>query len=274
MSRVEPNRESLRVVAENRQRRRYEELVEHYRLKILEGEFREGDSLPSEREMSEQFGVGRSSVREAMFTLSRLGLLRLQSGARARVARFSPQAIVRELTNVTKLMLRSPEAIKEMQHTRMIVESGLAREAARKASDAAIEDIRQALQANYDAIGNQELFMRSDVAFHFAIASAVGNRILVAALQGLADWLYDQRRVTMLNGALQTENYEQHRDIFRAIEARDCVRAHTLMEEHIIEVGRKYWRTLTDEPSAAAAALPISVPSLAGKPNRAKQKRA
>lgn len=237
---------------EERQRRRYDELVEHYRLKILEGQLRDGDKLPSEREMSEQFGVGRSSVREAVFTLSRLGLVTLQSGARARVTKFSPRVVVRELTNVAKLMLRSPEAIKDMQHARMIVESGLAREAAKKASDAAIEDIRKALRDNQDAIGDQERFMRTDVDFHFAIASAVGNPILLAALEGLADWLHDQRRVTLLNGALQTENYQEHKDIFLAIESRDPLRAFTTMEEHILEVGRKYWRSLTDNDAAVS----------------------
>lgn len=250
-------------------RRRYEELVEYIRLRILDGRLREGDRLPSERQLTERFGIGRSSVREAMFTLSRLGLIRLKTGARAEVVAFNPRGVVTQLSEVARTMMRSPATIMEMQQTRRIVESGLAREAALRATPAAIEAIRLALDENAAAIGDSERFMRSDVAFHYAIAAAIGNQILLAALEGLADWLFDQRRVTIRNGALQTENYRQHRDIFDAIAARDPVRAYETMDAHIQEVGRKYWMSLTDEvpkaPRKPAASRRTPRASAAGR---------
>src|SRR5687767_11434350 len=95
---------AMRVATEDdRQRRRFQEIAEHYRLKILEGRIRAGDRLPSERDISEEFGVGRSSVREALFILSRLGLISLSGGARARVTAPDPQVIFRELSGIAML---------------------------------------------------------------------------------------------------------------------------------------------------------------------------
>ena len=56
-------------------RKRYEEIAEHIELQIFSGKLAEGSKIPSERELMERFGVGRSTVREALFALQRKGLL-------------------------------------------------------------------------------------------------------------------------------------------------------------------------------------------------------
>jgi DNA-binding FadR family transcriptional regulator len=239
---------------DDRQRRRFQEIAEHYRLKILEGRIKAGDRLPSEREISEEFGVGRSSVREALFILSRLGLVSLTGGARARVTEPDPQVIFRELSGIAMLMLRSPEGVKELQHVRTVVESGLARQAAISASDEAIEQIRRALKENEKAINDHERFVVTDVAFHRAIAEAVGNSIFSAMLDGLTEWLSEQRRVSGRNNMLHTV-LQQHERVFLAIEARDPTAALIAMETHLQEVMKNYWRSMIlwgeQTPSAA-----------------------
>ncbi len=230
---------------DDRQRRRFQEIAEHYRLKILEGRIKPGDRLPSEREISEEFGVGRSSVREALFILSRLGLVSLSGGARARVTEPDPQVIFRELSGIAMLMLRSPTGVKELQHVRTIVESGLARQAAISASDEAIQQIRLALKENEKAINDPERFVATDVAFHRSIAEAVSNSIFSAMLDGLTEWLFDQRRVSGRSNVLQTEVLQHHERIFRAIEARNPAEALAAMEDHLQAVMKNYWLSMT-----------------------------
>jgi GntR family transcriptional regulator, sialic acid-inducible nan operon repressor len=235
----------MRVSTEDdRQRRRFQEIAEHYRLKILEGRIKAGDRLPSEREISEEFGVGRSSVREALFILSRLGLVSLTGGARARVTEPDPQVIFRELSGIAMLMLRSPEGVKELQHVRTVVESGLARQAAISASNEAIEQIRRALKDNEKAVNDPERFVATDVAFHRSIAEAVGNSIFSAMLDGLTEWLFEQRRVSSRSNVLQSEVLQHHERIFLAIEARDPAEALVAMEDHLHGVTKNYWRSM------------------------------
>jgi DNA-binding FadR family transcriptional regulator len=229
---------------DDRQRRRFQEIAEHYRLKILEGRIRAGDRLPSERDISEEFGVGRSSVREALFILSRLGLVSLSGGARARVTAPNPQVIFRELSGIAMLMLRTPDGVKELQQVRTVVESGLARQAAVSATDEAIDQIRHALKENERAINDHERFVATDVAFHRAIAEAVGNSIFAAMLDGLNEWLFEQRRVSGRSNVLQTEVLQHHERIFLAIEARDPAEALAAMEDHLQAVMKNYWRSM------------------------------
>jgi GntR family transcriptional regulator, sialic acid-inducible nan operon repressor len=222
-------------------RRKYEEIAEHFRLQIYEGYLREGDKLPSERDIAKSFDVGRSSVREAMFTLARLGLVSLQSGARARVKTPGPEEAMRQLTTVVRIMLRSSDAVRQMQQVRLLVESAVARQAALDATSEALAAINKALAVNEAAIGDPERFMRADLEFHHAVADAVRNEMLTAALQSFSTWLYDQRQVTVAKGANQAEVVVQHRAVADAIEARDPVAAFDAMEAHIKVVNHLYW---------------------------------
>lgn len=228
-------------VEEDRSRRRFQDIAENLRLRILEGRLKVGDKLPSERDLSEEFGVGRTSVREAIFILSRLGLVSVVRGGGIRVTEPDPNVIFRDFAGVAQLMLRSPIGVRELQQVRNVVESGLAREAALRATDQAIQAIRRALKDNERTIGDRERFIATDVVFHRSIAVAVGNSVFLAALDGLNDWLFEQRRVSGSHGVPMAEVFTQHERVFEAIAARDGLRAHQAMEQHLLDVARNYW---------------------------------
>ena len=65
-----------------RRRKLYEEIVDRLEALMLDGTLAPGDQLPSERELMVTFQVGRTAVREALFALSRMGLISLQNGAK------------------------------------------------------------------------------------------------------------------------------------------------------------------------------------------------
>ena len=235
------SRATKRPVVEERQSRRFRPIADHYRLAIIERRLKPGDKLPSERVISEEFGVARSSVREALFTLSRLGFVSISEGARARVTEPDPRIIFRELGGVAAMMLHSADGVRELQLVRHVIETGLARQAAISASDTAIGDIEAALRANQVAIkGKAAAFVRTDVMFHRAIAVAVGNSLMLSLLDGLTEWLTEQRTVRVeAQGAV----FDAHRRIFEAIAARDPGGAHAAMDDHLMEVVKSYWGT-------------------------------
>lgn len=210
-----------------------EQVAEQLEADILEGRLREDDQLPSERELMEQFGVGRPAVREALFYLQRLGLIAINSGTRARVIRPTAEAVMARLSGVTRQLLAKSEGQQYFQEARAMFELSLARYAARHASQEDLANLRQALEDNRNALGDEARFKRSDNDFHGVLASVGHNPIFDAIHEALSEWLDDRRA-----HALQREGEDQaalqaHTEIVEAIESRDPDAAEAAMRRHL-----------------------------------------
>jgi DNA-binding FadR family transcriptional regulator len=225
-------------------RRRYEVVAERIEAQILSGQLQQGARMPSERELMERFAVGRSTVREALLSLRKRGLLETAGGARGRVTFPDPRAIVSELTPAVRHMLVRPEGIRNLQHARAVFETALAREAALRASPEAIQDIGIALSENEASIDDPEAFRRTDLGFHLSIAKAAQNPLFTALHDAMLGWLAEQRSVTRQAGARADVVYAEHRRVYDAIAARDAVGAMAAMEDHLANVVRNYWKAM------------------------------
>jgi len=227
-------------------RKRHEEIAEHIELSILSERIAVGSRLPSERDLMEQFGVGRSTVREALFRLQRMGLVTVTRGAPARAARPTAEAMVNELSGAARHFMASLDGVRHLQHARRLLEVGLARDAALHADTAHLAQLADALAANRAAIGDQPRFVQSDLDFHFTLARISGNPIFTALTQALGGWLGAQRALSARGGATQLDVYGQHAAIYEAVQAKDAVRAEQAMEDHLRQVARLYWRAVAD----------------------------
>jgi DNA-binding FadR family transcriptional regulator len=225
-----------------RSRRRYEEVAEHIELRVLSGEWPTGTRLPSERDLMERFGVGRSAVREALFALKKRGLLDVEGGARARVISPDPRLLVSEIGPIARHMLARPDGVRNFQHARALLEVGLAREAALRATPEGLSGISAALEANRQAIEDPAQFPETDLAFHLAIAQACANPLFTALHNAMLEWLADQRLVSRRAGAQAKTVFAEHKQVHDAILARDAAAAQAAMESHLANVVRNYWR--------------------------------
>lgn len=220
----------------------FEQIAEVLETRIRGRELEEGAELPSERDLMKSFGVGRTAVREALFHLQRMGLVELKSGARARVVAPSPDAVMSSLAGSARYMLSEPGGMRHFQEARILFETGLARDAARLATDHDIAALRQALDENRQAIGDIRRFEVADIAFHLAITRIPKNPIYTALHAAIIDWLVDQRRVSLSYPGQNRVAYEAHAAICEAIAARDETRAATAMREHLEQVMDLYWK--------------------------------
>lgn len=216
-----------------------DEVAHHLEKMIREGEFAEADRLPSERDLMRHFGVGRPSVREALLHLSKMGLVEVRSGERARVTRPTPQFVIDALAGPARHMLAAPDGVRNFQHARIFFEVGLARNAALNASKEDIEAFEEALEANRQSIGDLKRFERTDVDFHYTLALMMRNPIFTAIHEALAEWLLEQRHTTLAAGE-DVKAYEAHRTIFEAVAARDPDRSERAMRDHLDYVARRY----------------------------------
>lgn len=225
--------------------RRHETVAQQIENDILSQRLGVGVSLPSERVLSERFKVGRATVREALLTLRRRGLIEGANGAPARVTGPKVDALIREVSVHARRYSETPEGVRHLQHARALLEIGLAREAALYATDEDRQAIAEALNLNEAAIGNQEQFTQTDIAFHFAIATASHNPIFITLHESMFDWLADQRQVSSRAARLARDVVVEHRRILDAILKRDGAGAADAMEAHLAAVVRAYWAAMT-----------------------------
>jgi GntR family transcriptional repressor for pyruvate dehydrogenase complex len=222
-----------------RRRKLYEEVADHLERMIQDGEFAEGERLPSERELMRQFGVGRPAIREALFHLRKMGLIEIRSGERARVTRPTPQFVIDALAGTARHMIAAPGGVTDFQNARTFFEAGLARHAALHATEEDLASFRAALEANRVSIGDLKRFERTDVGFHYVLALVPRNPIFTAIHAALAEWLLEQRQTTLAPGQ-DLRAYQAHRAIFEAVAAHNPDRAENAMRAHLEYVARRY----------------------------------
>ncbi|MGQ7248984.1 FCD domain-containing protein [Halomonas sp. V046] len=210
-----------------------EQVAEQLEAEILEGRLGENAQLPSERELMEQFGVGRPAVREALFYLQQLGLIAINSGTRARVIRPTAEAVMARLSGVTKQLLSKPAGQQYFQEARAMFEISLARHAAQHASDEDVEALREALAHQRSVLGDEAAVKRADNDFHGVLAAIGRNPIYDAIHQALSEWLDDRRAQALQRPGEDLAALEAHTAIVEAIAARDVEAAEAAMRRHL-----------------------------------------
>lgn len=197
---------------------------------IREGRLHVGDRLPTESQMMDTYGVGRSVVREAMQSLAMLGLV--ESRPRAGAVVTAPNA--RRVVNTVMLgsVLDAP-LFDDLYEFRGVIEVAIARKAAETATQSQIEDIIAACQ-RYEQCHRLGLATsQADLDFHEAIARGANNQIyeeLVMSTRAMLESARDQTQ--MLPDATELAE-RQHWAIAEAIASRDTDRAGSVMAAHI-----------------------------------------
>jgi len=219
-----------------------DEVVDRLEGLIHSGEFGLGDQLPSERNLMERFGVGRPSVREALFSLQKMGLVEINSGERARVTKPTPETILSSLTGSVRHMLSDAQGERHLQEARLFFEAGLARDAARLADDSDIARLEAALKENHEALNDLDAFERTDVTFHYVLAEIPKNPVFVAIHEAVVGWLTEQRNTSLRSNGVAQNAYDWHERIYRAVAEHDADAAESAMRGHLNAVAQYYWR--------------------------------
>jgi GntR family transcriptional regulator, sialic acid-inducible nan operon repressor len=230
-------------------RKRADEIAEQIDRAISTGEFKEGNPMPSEKELSERFGVGRPSVRQALFILQQQGLVEITSGERARVTAPSGKFLAGQLASLVRRMASTDEGHEYMVQTRLLFEAGVAWQAARVATEEDIRRLKSALNANVAAIGNTGAFIRTDAAFHYELVVITRNAVFTGVHDALVGWLIDQRTTTIHMPDADRLSIRDHTAIYEAVAARDPMRAFHEMTSHLMLISELYRESkrLSDE---------------------------
>jgi DNA-binding FadR family transcriptional regulator len=214
--------------------------------RILEGIWADGQALPSERDLMLEFGISRTVVREAVRLLSARGLVEAKPRFRPVVRKAGFEAVVEAAGSVVTNLLQQPGGVRNMFDTRILIEAGLVREAAKSANAADIVALKNALAANAAAINDSDLFYRTDTAFHAVFYAIPRNPVLPAIHSAYSTWLAPQwsqmPRLLDRNKA----NLAAHTAIFDAVLMRDPDAAEAALRSHLIAAWNQVRQTFGD----------------------------
>ena len=224
------------------ERRKLSDDVEQRLLELIKSQnLKPGDTLPSERQLMADYGVGRPAIREGMQALKRMGVVEIRHGERPRVAEPSFDAVAEQLQETMRhLLAHSEPTMQHLKDARAIFEAQMARIAAEKRTDADLEDLRQILKEQTDARQDTERFVELDGRFHRAIASLSGNPIFATLSHAIFSWLSEFRGDLVHKRGREGLTLKEHRGILDAIEGHDGEAAAQLMADHINRANKLY----------------------------------
>jgi GntR family transcriptional repressor for pyruvate dehydrogenase complex len=212
------------------------EVAERLMAHFTSGQVPPGTRLPSERQLSLSLGVGRSAVREALAALEILGVVIARPGSGTYLRGGVSELLPRTLS--WGLMLGQPKTL-ELIELRGGLETQAAQLAATRATDEGLARMRTELETMEISLDNLEAFVAADAAFHGEIASASGSTVLNELLQSIRSLLSIWVDRALTDKQQATHTLEQHRQILRAIEARDAAAATDAMNSHMQTSARR-----------------------------------
>ena len=205
-------------------------VVEHVRRLIEKGTLGPGDRLPGERDLAQELGVSRPSVRSGLEALEAIGVVVSRRGAGTFIAEGPPDLGIEPLSLLASLHRLTAG---EMFEARLVLEVGVAGLAARHATADALATMADVVSEMFASLEDPKAFLVHDVRFHRAVAAGCGNRVLAALMEMVSAQFYELRKQTIGRARDLKESAEMHRRIYRAIRARDCEAAQAAMTEHL-----------------------------------------
>jgi GntR family transcriptional repressor for pyruvate dehydrogenase complex len=208
---------------------------------ILSRRLKPGDALPPERELSQQFGVSRTVIREAVRSLSGKGLVQAVAGSGVRVLAVDTDTVSESMRN----LIRGAEfEYAKVHEIRQVIEVAAAGFAAERATTEDVAVIEQALVAMRRQLDDLEACVQADLAFHRALAIATHNELFLVLHDSLGDSLLDVRRRNLGRGPARRKLVvAAHDEILLAVRRHDSEAAQAMMRKHLGDVGAAWSET-------------------------------
>lgn len=209
-----------------------QKIYEQIRERILDGTFREGETLPPERSLAESFGRSRPVVREALRRLATEKYITIVPRSGVIVNSMADDEIKEVIDNLDKYDIVSREDLIEL---RMISETITAGLAAARRNDRDIEDLGNVIRKSHENIGSRRDFMDCGIEFNERITAASHNG-MAGIVSRLTEVFMSDRFEANLTEEVMRQHYqimEQHESIFAAVRDGDADRAISLTTEHL-----------------------------------------
>jgi GntR family transcriptional repressor for pyruvate dehydrogenase complex len=207
-----------------------EQVVRHVAVLIERGKLTPGDRLPPERELAEELGLSRPTVRAGLQSLAAMGVTESRQGAGTFITAGPPRLGAGPLGFLAALHGFTRD---QMFEARKVLEMGVAGLAAERRLADKLAPMAEEVTGMFATLQEPQAFLLHDVRFHRAVAAASGNPVLLALVEMVSSLVYEQRRLTVERAHDLKESAELHRRIYQAIRDGNPEGARAEMAQHL-----------------------------------------
>jgi len=175
-----------------KKRRLYEDIVDHIKELMMNGDLKPNDQLPSERALADSFGVGRPTVREAIRTLSLMGLVEVGHGKRGTCVKDSAfEPLMESFKQQMGWMIEMEKtSLRQLVEVRDTLETKIALLAAERASEDEFTEMKRLLAEMPDCLDDTDRYLEAAIRFHRSMAQATQNPILYSTWDAFTDLIF------------------------------------------------------------------------------------
>ena len=224
-------------------KRIHEEIVAQIREQLAEGRWKAGDRLPSEREFSESFQVSRASVREAIRALESMGLVTIRTGEGTYVA----PGFELPLPPLVSVLLQQKDVLLDIFEARKTIEPEIAALAAKRADPEEIRQMEEVLEEQAQQIAGGNTGVEADTTFHSLLTQSTKNKVFLRLNDAIVDSLRETRERSLHTPGRPARSLAGHREILKAVSAKDPVGARRAMRKHLTAIERNVLRLTSAE---------------------------
>lgn len=209
-------------------------IVEQVRELIRQGRLVAGDRLPSERELAEQLGVSRVTVRDALRALEATGLLEIKVGANGGAFLRAPSSTV-AAQGMSDMLLMSALTPEEVAEARLMLELNTVVLAVRRADESDLSELREICERAAAMLREDEYDVHNSWEFHERLAHATHNGAIELITRSFRGPLSMARvRARESASVAHHATVAEHTEIVDSIHARDTDRARITMARHLL----------------------------------------
>ena len=217
-----------------------DQVFEQIKQKIIEGEWQQGKSLPSENELAVTFGVSRVTVRQAIQKLGSLGITETLVGKGTFVKTLETGTYMQNLIPMAYL---TPRNTLEVLDFRYVIEVETAALAAQRCKEQDVEELEKQLEEMQQAKGDSWAFAQADLEFHMLVANITGNSLIVETYSILQDILAACMKDTVENLGVEI-GIPYHVQLIEVFAANDSEGAKEIMRKHMISTRKQFEQVL------------------------------
>ena len=202
---------------------------------IITESLKPGDKLPSENELTQRLGIGRTSVREGIKQLEAAGLLTSRQGYGININEVGIEDIlnINKKFSLARFLALTKKEVLDLMSFRILLEVEACRLAAQLIQSEDLRILKKLLQKMEKSVANQNVFINSDLEFHKQIVLASGNTIYPKIFNIINDLFWQQQIMTSTLPGAKDKAMELHENICSALESHDSNRSAEVMNEHL-----------------------------------------
>lgn len=222
----------------------YEQVIEQIQEKIFSGEFKTGYKLPSERELSQQMGVSRTSIREALRVLETMGVIESKQGEGNFICSNINRSLIEPLSLIFKLNNGTWDEVIELRHALELETVKFASQRVSKEEEIELGDIISKMEEEVNNKNRNEVLVNLDQKFHNKIASISKNYLIeclfLTSSKLFEGFIDDARKKIISRYSDENILLNQHKEIYQAIINKDSKLSYKKMEEHMNLIRENY----------------------------------